>query len=65
MDLYIDCGSREANRNMAEIINDMTDWGEVTTSIWDGRVCVDMDNLSRESYETQRTVLDIAASFGN
>ncbi len=63
-DLYFDCGSYEKNRNMAKHIDKITTGSCVSgTSVWDGRVWIDMDNLSRESPETKRTVHDIITSF--
>ncbi len=65
-DLYFDCGSYEKNRNMAKHIDKITTGSCVSgTSVWDGRVYIDMDSLSRESPEVQQTVLEIASQYGD
>ncbi len=65
-DLYFDCGSYEKNRNMAKHIDKIATGSCVSgTSVWDGRVYIDMDSLSRESPEVQQTVLEIASQYGD
>ncbi len=62
-DLPVNCGNYEKSHNLAKHINDITSHGGHVA--WGDRLYIDMDNLSRERPEVQRTVLDIAASFGD